>query len=139
MSKVDVRVPGAPPISQRTAFNTGLKDAKSRQASKITSLRGELVSNGYDTLQKQAAVLGISRSTAWYLLNGDYKGSGLSANTVKRILSSTTLPAAVRELIQEYVEQKLLGTYGHDGARLKVFRKRLGFQFPPVAPTPPER
>lgn len=102
------------------------RQTKTKQAAKIAALRETLVRHGCDSLQKQAAVLGVSRSTAWYVLNGNYKGSGLSASVLKRILASPTLPEAARALIEEYVAEKLSGTYGHDRLRLKRFRDRLG-------------
>jgi len=123
MPKASVQIPTATP----GRIANSARDAKARQASKIASLRDALVRNGYGTLQKQAAVLGISRSSAWYLLNGDYKGSGLSASTIKRILSSSTLPDEARQVIEEYVEERLVGAYGHAPARLKAFRKLVGY------------
>lgn len=102
------------------------REAKAKQALKIAALRETLIRNGCDTLQKQAGVLGLSRSTAWYVLRGSYKGSGLSASVLKRILSSKTLPVAARCLIEEYVEEKLSGTYGHDRLKVKRFREGLG-------------
>ena len=109
-----------------------LKAAKARQASKISDLRSILISSGYCTLQEQATTLGLARSTTWHLLGGNHKASGLSASIIRRILSSPTLPIAARDLIQEYVAEKLLGTYGHELTRLRRFRKQLGY---PEQPT----
>jgi hypothetical protein len=53
-------------------------DLKANQADKITAVRETLIDCGYDTLNKQAMALGLSPSTAWYVLNGHYKASGLS-------------------------------------------------------------
>src|SRR5215213_1105509 len=78
-------------------------DRKTRQASKIAEIRPALVSAGFDTLSKQAAVLGLSRSSAWAVLQGDHthKASGLSADTIKRILASPDLPPAARQIVEE--------------------------------------
>ena len=59
--------------------------AKARQASKLEEIREALIAAGCDTTAKQAAVLGVGRSTAWALLNLD-KRAGPSAKVIKRIL-----------------------------------------------------
>jgi hypothetical protein len=123
MPKLNISVPAV--ANKGASPRARLSEAKARQSSKIASLREALVRSGYDTINKQAAILGTSRSTAWYLLNGDYKGSGLSAITIKRILSAPSLPLEARRVIHEYIEEKLSDCYGHDGARLKQFRKRM--------------
>jgi hypothetical protein len=81
---------------------------------------------GLDTFSKQAAVLGVSRSTAWAVLHGDHKATGLSAITIKRMLASPDLPPAARRIIEEYTQEKLLGAYGHSKAGLRHFRALLG-------------
>ena len=68
---------------------------------KLAELRAALVTDGYDTAAKQAAVLNLSRSTAWKILKGDHKHSGLTAAVINRMLASPDLPlnfhpAAVR-------------------------------------------
>jgi hypothetical protein len=107
-------------------------DRKARQASKIAEIRQALVSAGFDTLSKQAAVLGLSRSSAWTVLKSHHKASGLSAMTIKRMLASPHLPPAARQIVEEYIQEKLLGAYGHSGLSLTFFRMRLGF---PISPT----
>ena len=87
--------------------------AKSRQCEKIKAIRSALVAAGFLTVDSQAKVLGLSRSTTWKVLRGDQKNSGISASTVKRMLVSAALPPAARSVIQEYVHEKLLGAYGH--------------------------
>src|SRR5215217_2555570 len=81
----------------------GSSDRKARQASKVAEIRPALVSAGFDTLSKQAAVVGLSRSSAWAVLQGDHKASGLSADTIKRILASPDLPPAARQIVEEYI------------------------------------
>src|SRR6516164_5479692 len=83
-------------------------EAKEKQALKLAEIRETLVAAGYDTTAKQAAILGIGRSTAWVLLNRD-KRAGPSAKVIKRILSSPQVPKAVRRKVEQYVRQTIRG------------------------------
>ena len=103
-----------------------LSELKARQASKIAEIRQALVAAGFDRITKQASVLGLSRSTAWSILRGQHKCSGLSSSVINRILRSQGLPPTARRIVDEYVQEKLLGAYGHSTARLRQFRKQLG-------------
>ena len=94
--------------------------AKARQVSKIAEIRAALVAAGFDTVDKQATALRVGRSTAWAVLNGD-KRAGPSANVIKRILSSPKLPAVARRKVEEYVEEKSPGLYGHSEPRAEAF------------------
>src|SRR5262249_1750042 len=96
------------------------RKAKVRQASKLGEIREALVSAGCDTVAKQAAVLGLGRSTTWALLNLD-KRAGPSADAIKRILASPDLPSRARQKIEEYVEDKICGRYGHSARRAELF------------------
>src|SRR5215472_14994787 len=75
--------------SSRPLWSTGVtldpSKVKLRQRSKITEIRAALVEAGYKALDDQAATLGLSRSTAWSILNPNHKHSGLSARTISRI------------------------------------------------------
>lgn len=95
--------------------------AKARQVSKLAEIRAALIAAGCDTTAKQAAVLGVCRSTAWVLLNRDSR-AGPSAIVIKRILSSPDLPPPARRKIEEYVEDKIGGLYGHSESRTRAFR-----------------
>ena len=86
---------------------------KARQSAKIRELKEALVKVGICTLDEQATSLGLNRSTTWTILKGQYKGSGLSAKVINRILAAPQLPRPVRTTIHEYVEEKLAGLYGH--------------------------
>ena len=110
-----------------------LSELKARQASKIAEIRQTLVAAGYDTTTKQAAVLGLSRSTAWSVLRGKHKSSGLTTSVINRILRSQHLPPTARRIIDEYVQEKLLGAYGHSTARLRQFRAQLGYPTQPLS------
>jgi hypothetical protein len=86
--------------------------AKIRQVSKLEAIRQALVAAGYHTIGKQAAMLGVGRSTAWAVFNCDTR-IGPSANVIKRILSSPHLPPTARRKVEEYVEERISGLYGH--------------------------
>lgn len=94
--------------------------SKKRQASKLAEIRDALVAAGFVTTAKQACALGIGRSTAWTVLNGDRR-AGPSATVIKRVLASPTLPPAVRQKVEEYVEEKSRGLYGHSERRSHAF------------------
>ena len=98
--------------------------AKAKQASKLAEIRDALVSAGFDSAAKQAAILGVGRSTAWVLLNRD-KRVGPTANVINRILASPNLPSDVRRKFEEYVDDKLYGRYGHSRGSIRAFRNRL--------------
>jgi hypothetical protein len=99
-------------------------EPKVRLTSKLAEIRNALISAGFLTTAKQAAVLGLSRSTAWVFLNRDDK-AGPSAKVVKRTLSSTKIPPSVRKKIEEYVEAKSLGLSGRGKEPSKSFRAAL--------------
>ena len=98
---------------------------KAMQSAKIGQLRHALLDEGFVALDQQAAVLGLSRSTAWTVLNGNHNTSGLSAAVIKRMLASPQLPPKARQILVEYIEQKAAGTYGHNKNQAQRFRARL--------------
>jgi hypothetical protein len=102
-----------------------LFDIKADQASKIRELGIILVEAGFVSLDAQAEVLGLPRSTAWTILRGQHKCSGLSVKIIKRMLSSPNLPAPVRVKIMEYVEARLAGRFGHNDLQRRKFYARV--------------
>jgi hypothetical protein len=94
---------------------------KARQSAKIREIASALTSAGFATLDAQAKLLGLGRSTAWTILKSRHKGSGLSAKTINQLLSVRQLPNAVRVTILEYVEEKASGRYGHSGRVRRKF------------------
>ena len=102
-----------------------ISQMKATQCSKIRELRQALVDAGVLTLDQQAKSLGVSRSTAWAVLKGNHKSSGLSATLINRMLASRQLPGSARKIILEYVKEKSAGAYGHGEQRLHKFRARL--------------
>ena len=99
-------------------------EPKERQALKLAEIREALVAAGYNTTAKQAAVLGVGRSTAWWLLNHD-KRAGPSAKVIKRILLSPQIPRRVRRKVEQYVEEKVRGIYGHSEQRTHWFSEQF--------------
>ena len=98
---------------------------KARQASKIREIGEALASVGYHTLDQQAKVLGLSRSTTWTLLKCSHKASGLSVRVVNQMLGAPQLPEPVRDKIVEYLEGRLAGLYGHSRPQCLKFAARL--------------
>jgi len=110
--------------AERAAVRQFRIEAKARQAAKLAEIREALVAAGYDTTAKQAAVLGVGRSTAWWLLNHDRK-AGPSAKVIKRILSSPHVPPAVRRKVEEYIQERISGLYGHCVSATRAFSNQF--------------
>ena len=98
---------------------------RARQRAKIREFRDTLATAGLRTLDKQAAVLMLSRSTTWNLLKGKHKGSGISAAIINRMLRAPGLPPRVRATILQYVAEKTAGLYGDSELRLRKFTAQL--------------
>jgi len=80
---------------------------------------------GFVALDEQADVLGLSRSTAWTILRGKHKTSGLSAMTINRMLATGRLPPMVRLKLLEYIAEKMSGAYGGQKHHLRAFASRI--------------
>ena len=98
---------------------------KARQSSKIREIGEALISTGFVSLDAQAKVLGLPRSTAWTILAAEHKGTGISARIVGRMLSSAQLPALARVKIMEYAEEKAAGIYGGTTTQHRRFASKL--------------
>jgi len=94
---------------------------KAQQAAKIGV--EVLASLGYDTLDAQAKVFGLCRSTMWVIRRHNHKSSGLSARVINCMSSPKQLPARVRAKITEYVAAA--GLYGHRRAQQRRFVAQL--------------
>ena len=105
--------------------SASMSSMKARQCAKISELRQRLVQAGYDSLGTQAVALGLSRSTTWAVLQANHKSSGLSGAVIKRMLRAPELPPTARQWIEEYVAEKLAGTYRHSKHRLRVFQAQV--------------
>jgi predicted DNA-binding transcriptional regulator AlpA len=98
---------------------------KARQAAKIKQLGEALVAAGFCTLDDQAKVLGLSRSTTWTILKANHKSSGLSASVINRMSAAPALPPRVKLTIAEYIEEKRAGLYGDGDHRVRRFAERI--------------
>jgi hypothetical protein len=112
------------PLLQK-GCGAGLVEMRNRQSCKIRQLRDALTAAGFVTLDEQANALGVCRSTTWTIVNGNHKGSGLSATTINHILRAPQLPPVVRAQILEYVKEKAAGSYGHSEEKRSLFIARL--------------
>jgi hypothetical protein len=102
---------------------------RARQSQRIRELRQALVEAGFVSLDQQAAVLGLSRSTTWAVLRGNHKRTGLQAALIARMLTAPKLPQAARAILVNYVTEKSQGAYGHSDVQCQRFNallKRLG-------------
>jgi hypothetical protein len=99
--------------------------AKAHQSTKLREVGVALMEAGFLTLDAQARALGLSRSTAWTILRGNHKASGLSAAIINRMLSAPELPPIVRATIIDYIDGKTAGLYGHTRAQTRRFSSRI--------------
>src|SRR3954471_3249814 len=74
---------------------------KERQRLKIKQIGAALHEAGHVSLDEQARVLGLCRSTTWVILKANHKSTGLSAVVINRMLEAPTLPSTVRAKILE--------------------------------------
>jgi predicted DNA-binding transcriptional regulator AlpA len=95
------------------------------QSAKIKEVGEALVATGHVSLDEQATVLGLSRSTTWTILQASHKKNGLSASVIKRMLAQQQLPGLVRDKIYEYVDRKATGMYGHNVQQMHRFVQAL--------------
>jgi hypothetical protein len=106
---------------QRTTSQSSFNESKARQSARIRELAAVLAASGFVSVDEQARVLGLSRSTAWTILKANHKASGLSATTINRMLSSPELPPGARATLLTYIEEKIAGLYGHNRHQLRRF------------------
>jgi hypothetical protein len=118
MSSGDFSVRRASVVSTNYAKNSQ-QAVKARQAQKIEQLRQIFLTGG--CIKRQADLLGLCRSTSYAILQRDYKHSGLTAGTIKRMLASPDLPVRARNIIHEYIAEKIAGLYGHSPAQRRRF------------------
>ena len=87
-------------------------EAKAKQASKLAEIREALVAAGYDTAAKQAAALGVSRPTAWVVLNRDTRaGPSANGHQTHSFIAEPSAGSATKS--RKYVKEKVAGLYGH--------------------------
>jgi hypothetical protein len=105
--------------------NHTLTDLKARQAFKIREIGEALITTGFVSLDAQAKILGLPRSTAWRILSAEHKGTGISARIICRMLNSEPLPPLVRAKIVEYAKEKAAGIYGGTETQHRRFTSKL--------------
>src|SRR5580704_17239711 len=110
--------------------NPSLADVKARQSSKSREIGEALITTGFVSLDAQAKVLGLPRSTAWTILSAEHKSTGISAKIICRMLSSERLPPLVRAKIMEYAEEKAAGIYGGMKRHQRRFASKLNLNDP---------
>jgi hypothetical protein len=113
---------------------------RSKQSERLKELQTALFDSGLGCLDRQAAALGLSRSTAWFVLHGTHKSSGLRPALLLRMLSSERLPPQARAVILTYIQERCRGDYGHSSALRRKFCERLeclGLKLTPGSETVP--
>ena len=115
---------------RKKTTNLSLAAMKARQSSKIREIGKALISTGFVSLDAQAKVLGLPRSTAWTIRAAEHKGTGISARIVCRMLSSAQLPALARVKIMEYAEERAAGIYGGTKTQNRRFASKLKLNGP---------
>jgi hypothetical protein len=95
------------------------------QGDKLREIRLALIAAGFISLDKQAAALGLPRSTTHALLQGNHKCRGLQAGLVARIWDAPALPPEARRILTDYIAARSGGAYGRGFmAQLKKFDLR---------------
>ena len=112
-------------IRGRNSEETFVLKLKLLQSAKLREIRAALEADGFIGLDAQATALGLSRSTAWTILSGSHKSSGLSARTLNRMLAAPLLGERARAKILEYIVAKRAGHYGSSKSGLRRFDQRL--------------
>jgi hypothetical protein len=102
-----------------------LASLRAKQAETFRALRQALIANGIDSINEQARVLCLPRSTAWFVLQSNHKWRGLNAAQVMRMLRSQCLPDDVRRVVVRYVHERAQGAYGHTEVMRQRFVERL--------------
>ena len=102
-----------------------MSESKRRQSAKLQQITAALEADGFIGLDAQATALGLSRSTAWTIVRGSHKSSGLNARTLNHILASPLLGERARANILEYIAEKRAGHYGTSKLSLRRFDQRL--------------
>jgi hypothetical protein len=98
---------------------------RAKQAETFRALRQALIANGIGSINEQARVLCLPRSTAWFVLQSNHKWRGLNAAQVMRMLRSPCLPDDVRRVVIRYVHERAQGAYGHTEVMRQRFVARL--------------
>ena len=109
-----------------------ISKGRERQRLRIKEIKAALCQAGHTSVDEQARVLGLSRSTTWAVLQATHKSSGLTAAVINRMSQAPKLPSAVRAKILRYVEEKANGLYGHTPRQRRAFLQRLASNVAPM-------
>jgi hypothetical protein len=112
-------------MSTSTEDDNSLRAMKARQTRKIEQLRDVFLTNSRLSVREQAKLLGLRPSTAYAVLQHNYKNSGLSAAIINRMLACPNLPERARTIILEYNAEKIAGLYGHTRSQRRIFMAAL--------------
>jgi hypothetical protein len=99
------------------------------QQSRILEISEILSRYGHRTVDQQARILNLPRSTAWTILRPTHKYSGLSVGVLLRMLNSAELPPEARQKVLDYLHEKAEGRFGSNRncqRRFKIKAKQLG-------------
>ena len=72
----------------------------------IWNISEALIASGFISLDDQAKALGLSRSTAWTIINAKHKVGRLSAKVSAQMLANPGLPSLVRATLQGYLAER---------------------------------
>jgi hypothetical protein len=73
---------------------------------RLQQIGDALIAAGYTSLDEQAKALGVTRSTAWNIVNGKNKRDRLADKTTNRILANPHTPPSVRAIIKQYLAER---------------------------------
>lgn len=99
------------------------------QQSKILEISEVLSRHGHRTVDQQARILNVPRSTAWTILRPTHKHSGLTIRVLLKMLNSPELPLEARQKVLDYLYEKAEGHFGSNRNCQRRFRakaKQLG-------------
>jgi hypothetical protein len=105
---------------------TSTSDMKARQTAKMREIVEALVAAGYDSLDSQAAALGLSRSTTWTIIKATHKKLRAFCENTQAHAFRPGLHLLVRRKVLEYIEERNDGRYGSTRNCLRRFNQRLG-------------
>jgi hypothetical protein len=83
---------------------------------RIRSISCALFAAGFETLDKQADVLSLPRSTTWTIVHGNHKKSGLSAGLLGRMLKSPGFPHPFRPRSLNTSRPRSAEGFGHNSS-----------------------
>ena len=126
----DPKIDSVRDAGTRSVPQQDMSQMRERQRLKIKEIGVALCSAGYFSLDEQARVLGLCRSTTWVILQANHKSTGLTAVLINRMLQAPELPPAVRVKVLQYAEEKAAGLYGHADRLRRRFTERLQIGHP---------